>query len=357
MEIKINPEISLMTETAELLCAYVNQQNPATLTADAPYCIPAQEIGQMMDTVFGDLDLSDPRMNFYFRGHMIEDFEQKSGTMTCAGMMLIGTAILSDGCDIYQFRKQMHNSIAGKDEFYAINSFTPFGLGLGTSQSYHPLFEELSKLEMPDVLCMKLLEILPNFHHHVDWLCDFLEPYALRLLPLLRPWWEAARPRMDEWSEALATEQGRNDLLSEINMDTTSLQCLEVHLRFFNGGHNRCKYDVENQWLSVYINPVRTPVLYKDNSLTDTEMLVLRLLSSVDRVDMLKLMCGRVMTPKELTKELGMNPGSVFRDLNSLFQVKLIDMVVEGTHRSYITNMDNFEAFLRRLHCYVKSGR
>ena len=140
-------------------------------------------------------------------------------------------------------------------------------------------------------------------------------------------------------------------------MDTTSLQCLEVHLRFFNGGHNRCKYDVENQWLSVYINPVRTPVLYKDNSLTDTETLVLRLLSSVDRVDMLKLMCGRVMTPKELTKELGMNPGSVFRDLNSLFQAKLIDMVVEGTHRSYTTNMENFENFLRRLHGYVKSGR
>lgn len=357
MEIRINPEISLMTETAELLCAYVNQQNPATLTAAEPYCIPVQEISKMMDAVFGDLDLSDPRLNFYFRGHVVEGYKEKGGTLTCVGVMLIGTAIQSDGCDVQVFREEMHNSTAGKEEFYTISSVTPFGLGLGSSQSYRPLFEELSKLDLPDTLRMKLLEALSNFHFHVDRLCDLLEPYALRLLPLLQPWWEMAKPRIEQWREVLETEQGRNNLLAEINMDTTSLQCLSLNLRFFNVGYNRCKYDVDQQILDAYINLAREPILRKDDNLTENEVLTLRLLSSVDRVDMLKSMCGRVMTPKELTKELGMNPGSVFRDLNSLFQVKLIDMVVEGTHRSYTTNMEYFESFLRRLHGYVKSGR
>ena len=59
------------------------------------------------------------------------------------------------------------------------------------------------------------------------------------------------------------------------------------------------------------------------------------------------------MTPKELAQELNMNPGTVFRSLNSLFNEHLVDMVVDGIHRSYTTNKENLRHFVQELLGYI----
>ncbi len=52
--------------------------------------------------------------------------------------------------------------------------------------------------------------------------------------------------------------------------------------------------------------------------LHDWEFNALRLLAHPDRARMLRAMTGQAMSVQELSQTLGLNPGSVFRDLNNM---------------------------------------
>lgn len=354
MEIRINSEIGLLQETADLLCAYVNGVSPTALTAEGPFCIPASVLRQIMDHVFHDLDRTQWQAECYFRGYSTAFCGEPYETMTCVGCMLIATTVKRNCTDLDLTRALMQNHIAANPGFYEIVNHTAFALGTRTSSTYRPLYQEIGKLDLPDELRLQLLEVLSNFHCHVDCLCDFLKPFAIRLLPLLLPWWESAKPRFEKWEQITATEAGRQNLLKSVNQDAGSLGSIWLNFHFINAGIHRAVLDVENSELYCAIGMGKEPDTEKPKEMLPPEASALRLLSSMDRVEMLRAMSGRVMAAKEITQELGMNPGSVFRDLNSLFYSKLIDLVMDGNHRKYTTNLENFELLLRQLYGYVK---
>ncbi len=354
MNIFVNPQISLLVETADLVFAYANQMGPAALTMDKPYCIPVHEVGEIMEAVCGDLDPMERRLKFFFQGYTIESFKNTKVSETCVGNMLIHTGLLKGNCDLQTSRKVMHDHLIGSGAFYKINSFNPFGIGVDICDEHRFIAEELSAFDMPDGLRLQLLEVLSNYHYYVDMLCDLLEPLALRLLPLLEPWWEKAAPRLEQWSSSLHTEKGREDFFSGINMDTSKMKALQFSLHIFRPGLNRININLSDKVLYSSMGLEILPVKEEGENLSSVELAALRLLSGADRLEMLRAMSDRIMTPKELTEDLGLNSGSVFRDLGNLFQAHLVEMVVDGLHRSYKTNVPYLDALLRRLGSYIK---
>ena len=66
-------------------------------------------------------------------------------------------------------------------------------------------------------------------------------------------------------------------------------------------------------------------------------------------LEMLAAMMRRPMGGHELAGELGLNSGTVFRDLNNLATAKLITRVAEGRKRVYSTNMETLRSLTRRI--------
>lgn len=353
MQVWINPEMSILMETADLLFAYVNNMEPSVLTSDKPYCIPGAEVARIMEEVCGDLNPEDAKLRFYFQCIPLDNMKSTKLNGTSVGQMLVYTNIEASGCDVQQARAIMHTHSMGEGHPYEIHTFSQLALGVRTCEEYRSIAQELQKLSMPETLRLQLAEVLSNYHYHVDQICDLLEPLAKKLLPLLKPWWEQMLPRMEQWRESLSTEQGQQDFAERINLDTTNMKCLQLGLRILRPDCSQGMYDLIDSELCCQIGLEFEPEKENVGALSQKQITALRLLASPDRIEMLRAMTGRVMTPKELTQELGMHAGSVFRDLNSMFQVHLVELVVDGVHRSYTTNTKYVNQLLAQLGNYI----
>lgn len=85
------------------------------------------------------------------------------------------------------------------------------------------------------------------------------------------------------------------------------------------------------------------------NEEKDGQGMACLLISNPDRPEMLAAMMRRPMGGHELAGELGLNSGTVFRDLNNLATAKLITRVAEGRKRVYSTNMETLRSLTRRI--------
>ena len=77
--------------------------------------------------------------------------------------------------------------------------------------------------------------------------------------------------------------------------------------------------------------------------LHDWEFNALRLLAHPDRARMLRAMTGQAMSVQELSQTLGLNPGSVFRDLNNMKNVGLLAQEVVSNRIYYRTDSATVE--------------
>ena len=74
-------------------------------------------------------------------------------------------------------------------------------------------------------------------------------------------------------------------------------------------------------------------------SLIEWEYDALRLLSSPDRVKMLQAMMTEYQSRLDLVQRLGLHSGSVFRDLNSMYNARLLMREVIDGKNCYRTNL------------------
>lgn len=340
-------------ETADLLFAYVNRLAPAVLTSDKPYCIPETEVARIMELVCGHLDPEDAKLRFYFQSVPVDNVKSAKLGGTSVGQLLIYTNIDASGYDVQQARAIMHSHSLGKGHPYEIHAIGQLALGVRICEEYRSIAQELQKLSIPESLRLQLAEVLSNYHHHVDQICDLLEPLSQNLQPLLMPWWEQMLPRVEQWRENLSTPQGQQEFAERINLDTTNMKALQVSLRIFNTDCSLGMYDLIDSEFRCQLGLDFAPEKENLGVLSSLQIAALRLLASTDRIEMLRAMTGRVMTPKELTQELGMHAGSVFRDLNSMFQAHLVELVVDGIHRSYTTNTKYVNQLLAQLGSYI----
>ena len=86
---------------------------------------------------------------------------------------------------------------------------------------------------------------------------------------------------------------------------------------------------------------------------SNEDLTAVQLLSNMDRLRILRLLIGRKMLPREITHELNLNRGSVFRDLNNLQQAHLVEQVSQGDKLYYTANIAKANQVLDRLRTFL----
>ncbi len=355
MEVLVNTKLSLLTETVDLVCAYVNRLDPALLTADKPGCIPAADVERIMEAVCGDLNRDDPKIRFYFHGYPSNVYKNGRTPLDCVASILVYSCFSSNECDLQRSRAIMQKHRLGNGESYEINSFLR-GIGATPSKETRFLSDELKGLDIHDDLRLRLAVALSAFHAHVDQLCDLLEPLAQRLQPLLEPVMAQMEPWAEQWRTALRTEAGQREFFSRVSVDLVRVRVIEIGTHIFYPEISSGIWEIEEDKFYCGAGAAFTPSSYIRDDFTSEEIMGIQLLSSLDRLNMLRLMCGRMMTPKELCHETGINRGTVFRDLNNLLQAHLVSVSSSSAGKSYTTDIAQLEKTVMQLLRFVKGG-
>ncbi len=357
MEIKVYENPNLLWEAADLLCAYINRISPEKLTSGRPYCIPASAVAEMMEQVCGHVNRDDLWVKFYFQGFPVELPSAEGKQTTSLGSLLVRNATIASDCAIRQCREVMHSALIGSGQPYKIFGASAYSFNIDICQEPRPISHELEKLGLPDEMRLRLAEVLSNYHYHVDRICDLLEPLALLLKPLLTPWVDELRPAVDQWRDVLKTEEGLQGFLSRLNINSDWPEQIFVGLHFFYPEISVGNCELGDRIFCMNAGLKLLPLQQEQEQiLGHMEMAALRLLSSPDRIKMLRAMSGRVMTQKEIALELEINSGTVFRDLNSLTMTQLVNVVLDGNYRGYTTNLEYLERVTACLNQYIRNG-
>lgn len=347
----------LILEASELVYAVVNRIPAARLTEEAPFCIPPKEVQRIMQEVCYDLDPEDAELRFYFGGVALEENEGSGSRLACVANCMIGSVEPICHDDVRQAQEMMHHAWFAKGHDIQVLGVNADGIAVRDASQYTTLGQEFGKLPIPASYQVKLVEVFSAFHRHVDRLCDILSPIAQRLKPLLEPWVQQAAPRAEQWREGLRTESGQQALLKRCKVVPEEVDQLQIALRYFTPFHGHGDYDVENRMIRLHVGIALPPSqahVPEDDHLSAKEHTVLRLLSNPDRLAMLRAMNKTAKSTQELSKELGLNPGSVFRDLNNLYNAGILHLEVISGRDYYTADLHQIEEITTHLVRYLK---
>ena len=129
-------------------------------------------------------------------------------------------------------------------------------------------------------------------------------------------------------------------MLRKIGLKQPEIRRLELAMRYFFPFGGPGEFQHPQAHLSLHMGvgiPPGKDAPQAADFLHDWEFNALRLLAHPDRARMLRAMTGQAMSVQELSQTLGLNPGSVFRDLNNMKNVGLLAQEVVSNRIYYRT--------------------
>ena len=215
---------------------------------------------------------------------------------------------------------------------------------------------EISRLPVPQSYQLQLVEVFSAFHWHLDRLMTILRPAAQRLEPLLAPWVEQAIPRAEEWERYLQEPTAMQTMLQKTGLKEPEICRLEIALRYFFpfGGPGEFQHPVAHLSLHLGVGiPPGKDAPETPDLLRDWEFTALRLMVHPDRARMLRAMTDHPMSVQDLSQSLGLNPGSVFRDLNNMNNAGLLTQEIISNRIHYRTDSAAVERLTKHLVSYL----
>ena len=358
MEFQVYRKPCMLLETVELVYSYVNQVPAEQLTESGEFCIPAREIPSIREAVCGPLDLENEELQFYFKGVPVDGKEQHLSCLACC--MVYST--LNLGCSsVEETVRFLKNGWFLKERPFRVCGINGIGLDLTAADTgeFTTLAREIARLPVPQAYQLQLVEVFSDFTWHLDRLMAYLRPAAERLEPLLAPWVARAIPRMEEWERYLQDPSAMQTMLRKIGLKQPEIRRLELAMRYFFPFGGPGEFQHPQAHLSLHMGvgiPPGKDAPQAADFLHDWEFNALRLLAHPDRARMLRAMTGQAMSVQELSQTLGLNPGSVFRDLNNMKNVGLLAQEVVSNRIYYRTDSATVERLTKHLVRYLNQG-
>lgn len=358
MEFQVHQKPCVLLEAVELVYSYVNQVPAEQLTEDAAYCIPAKEISSIREAVCGPLDLENEELQFYFKGVPVDGKERHLSCLACC--MIYSTLDL--GCSgVEETVQALKNGWFLKERPFRVCGINGTGLNLTAADAgeFTTLAREIARLPVPQAYQLQLVEVFSDFAWHLDRLMTFLRPAAERLEPLLTPWVERAAPRAEEWKRYLQDPSAMQTILRKTSLKQSEIRSLEIAMRYFFPFGGPGEYQHPEAHLSLHMGigiPPGQDAPQTADFLQDWEFTALRLMVHPDRARMLRAMTGQAMSVQELSQSLGLNPGSVFRDLNNMSNVGLLTKEIISNRIYYRTDSVAVERLTKHLVRYLGQG-
>lgn len=354
MTLTVHSRPCYLLETAELVFSFVNDLPARALTAPGEYCIPEEEALRIRQEICRDLDPTDKQLQYFFQGFRLEDGSSRLSNLATT---MLYSCVFALPSDVREMKQQLLEFWASIKPPYCISAADPFALSFDHAQSseFSSLSEEMNKVPVPMVYQIRLVEVFSQYARYLDLLTDLLEPLARRLEPLLEPWVLRAQPLVHQWEQYFRDpENVRRFFINRVS----GFHCehLELALRYFPAeiGYYRVvsqEKDTPDQ-ASLLPGLGMKPGCDRASAspaLDDREITALRLISNPDRLAMLQAMTRRPMGGNELADELGLNSGTVFRDLNNLATAQLITRDVQGRKSVYRTNTEMLRRLMNRI--------
>lgn len=148
-------------------------------------------------------------------------------------------------------------------------------------------------------------------------------------------------------------------MLRKIGLKQPEIRRLELAMRYFFPFGGPGEFQHPQAHLSLHMGvgiPPGKDAPQAADFLHDWEFNALRLLAHPDRARMLRAMTGQAMSVQELSQTLGLNPGSVFRELNNMKNVGLLAQEVVSNRIYYRTDSATVERLTKHLVRYLNQG-
>lgn len=346
----------LLLETAELVYALVNQLPPEEFTRERPCCIPAPEASKIQAQVCQGIDPSDEELQFYFKGVPIENRVGRTSCLACALLYIHPPIEYYELDDALEFLRS--NWFRDKRP-YAVEGISGFSLTLMEAEQYTNLSREISKLPVPQSYQAQLIEVFSGYDWHVERVCNILRPLVGRLKPLLEPWVAAAAPRRREWERFWSTPEANEFLQNRINVSSENVEELKVTMRYFSPQLGTGDFSVDTGVMRIHIGLAvslhdSAPEARKE--MEDWEYSALRNLTRRECAEIFRALRKKPKCIQDLAQELSLNPGTVFRNVNSMYSAGLVNLELMGGRNYYRANTDRLEAVTAHLVQYLKEN-
>lgn len=350
----IHEKPCLLMETAELLYALVNHIPAEELTRDHPYCIPVSEITKIQETICRDLDLKDEELQFYFKGVPIDGREERLSCLACT--LIYSHPPIADH-EIDDALKTLHAVWFNHKRPFTVAGITGFALTLIDSPKYTNLSQEIGKLPVPQQYQAQLIEVFSGFGWHIDRLGALLRPLAERLKPLLAPWVEGAAPLRSEWEKLWSTPRSKEFMQNRINFMNDNVQEVQLTLRYFSPQNGAGSFSDETGTLRLHMGlatPLEQEAPVKRAAIEAWELTALRCLCRKECTDIFRAVRKTPKCIQDLSQELCLNPGTVFRNVNSLYNSGLLSLEIINGRNYYLASMHMLDKLTAHLLQHLK---
>lgn len=360
MNIVLRREPSMLYETLELIYAWVNGLPPETLTVEAPYCIPAADVARILEDACADLEPQEPGLWQYFGRHPILD---ESEQFTCLAFCMVYWFM---SLDVPELAGQIDSTRAAWERIRrrpinirAINRFSMDieALPVGPTGS---LASELRKLPVEEDFFLSLLETFSDYSYHMARLREMILPVARRLRPLLEPFVAQAEPLREAWRQFFQETPladfvaKRTGTIPEKPFDQVC-----ICLRYLGCRYTPIQVDEERNSFWMHLGVAVQPALQQARRRlgpNEQDLAALRLLGDKSRSEMVQALMGAPMSMQELATFLSLNPGTVFRNLNSLTNTGLLIKEIRGDRYYYHANFSYIQEIFRNMLGFYREG-
>lgn len=352
MEVTIYDKPCLVLETIELVYSWMNRIPAEELTDSDPICIPRPEMEQIRQEVCKDLDPEDEELKFYFRGVPLELHEGEHKRLSCLAIAMVGS-LMPLGCyEVEEAEEELHRLWTRYSLPFSVGGFGVHIVSIHETDKFTTLAKEFGKYPLPADYRAELVEVFTAYDYHVARLTQLLKPLAERLKPLLEPW--IAAERVLQWREFLSTEEGIGWFLDVCNLKICPDK-VELTLRYISPDCRPGLYrgnDDGTATIFMHWGVAGAPGVYKRASKTamsNNDYTVFRLLSSPDCMAVLRTVAKTEKSIQELSQEMDMNPGSVFRHVNNLYNAGLLSLKVIHNRNYYTANLPRLKKLTDHL--------
>lgn len=353
MKITAYPQPSILHEAVELVHALVNQTPVEQLGRKFPCGVPAEELQRIRENACEGLEPDSEEMQFFFRGVPFED--KKEGLSSIARNMVYAWAeeIYGDADEMADYLLRYWRRHRGT---LRIRNVDLYGVSVYHDEQgkFHNLTKELSKLPLPAAYQMQLVETMSYYEFYLQRLLNLLRPVLDRLPALLLPLVQRAAPLLQQWESFFAIESNfREFFIERVAVDFKMPRELRLYLRYFQPCTGWIffadSFQTFNVHLGIGLESGIAQVQKSTASLETCDYMALRQMANADRMSMLLTMMDNSMTAQEVARKLELHPSSVFRDLNSMSNSKLLIKEVSGGKSTYRTNYPFFEELFRNI--------
>lgn len=359
MQLIVSRKPCLLLEAAELVFSQFNHIPAEQVVIPGEYCIPAEEVWRIQSQICALLPMDGTQVCFYFRSFQMEDNPLSAN---CLGFCLLYSILAPDCPEVDDYVDQLIRKWAEHGDNYRIaGMITHFSFCVEDVEDsdFRSLAQEMQKLPVPVEIQMELVEVFSNFAYHIRKVAELLRPATELLRKLMEPWVQRAQPRLDQW-EAFFREGNLPAYLSKFSqLANQVIHTCTIGLLYFQHGGGPGQFLPEELSAFLMFSPDVPPTLADvvrpaDEKLLESQFSALRLLSSPARMEMLRLMADRSMSPQELASTLKLHAGSVYRDLDGLLNARLVTMEMGNGPTRYRTNPATIQKLTARLLAYLK---